>query len=106
MNSSAGSINQGATTATASSEVYGSGEPETPTASLAVDLYNISEPLVFLAHHCHFSFKDPCFIGSLGIGRGSGSTYLFKDPGKQVLKGSIMTHHLMRDTLLFRSDTL
>ncbi len=23
-----------------------------------------SEPLVFPAHHCHFSFKDSCFIGS------------------------------------------
>ncbi len=22
------------------------------------------------AHHCHFSFKDPCFLRSTGIGRG------------------------------------
>ena len=48
---------------------------------VAVVIYHcqsaINASLVFLAHHCHFSFNDLCIIGSTGSG--IGSTHWFTD---------------------------
>ncbi len=40
---------------------------------LAVILY---VSLLFPANHCHFSIKDPCFIGITGFGSGIGKPSL------------------------------
>ncbi len=102
---SCGSLNQGAATATASSEpilkaghliaifkrkitVVSRNTWETTIVSVAVVIYHCKWDsrfcLVFLDHRCHFSFKDPYFIGRIasgsGIGRGSNSTYWFRIP--------------------------
>ncbi len=78
----AGSLNQGATNASSEAilkaahlraifkrkmAVVSQNYLETPPGALAIVKFTAAtEPLVFPARRCLFSFKDPCFIGSTG----------------------------------------